>query len=289
MPQEEWCWALLFSLPMVLRGWGPGIVRNMHSFPVSSPCPLWAARLKSATQLLTAWVNFRCRAQDNRGAQFCSATVSEHTVRNKRGTQFCSATQSGHKQLKSPSGWASHTGEFLTKQLPANACNCQQAHGFSHSPTFQPVQRLSESGSDMAQLPPGRHLQVFPNTPISLVLAVHSPSRCVLPLWVSYFVSISPSDFQHPGPSWCLAALPALRAEGAGALTLLLVSFGRHQAGGTAALVPAQIPGTFSSQCNLLSVCFSMSSAIFFLQTSYKLGFHWLSTPFLKISARCSS
>ena len=39
-------------------------------------------------------------------------------------------------------------GEFLTKQLPA------QAQGFSHSPTFQPVQRLSKSESHRAKLLP---------------------------------------------------------------------------------------------------------------------------------------
>ena len=61
---------------------------------------------------------------------------------------------------------------------------------------------------------------------------VHSPSGCVPPLCVSHFVSIPPSDFQHPGPSWCQAALPALVGEGAGDLTLLPVSCGRRPAGG---------------------------------------------------------
>ena len=119
---------------------------------------------------------------------------------------------------------------------------------------------------------------------------VHSPSGCVPPLCVSHFVSIPPSDFQHPGPSWCQAALPALVGEGAGDLTLLPVSCGRRPAGGaTAALVPAQISGTLPSQLNHLSVCFSMSSAILGLQTSYKLGFRWVFTLFLRRLARCSS
>ena len=39
-----------------------------------------------------------------------------------------------------------------------------------------------------------------------------------------------------------------------------------------------QIPGTLLSQHNLLTICFSMSSTIFGLQTSYKLGFRWLFT-----------
>ena len=28
-------WALLFSLPLVLRGWGPGLGHNIHSFRAS--------------------------------------------------------------------------------------------------------------------------------------------------------------------------------------------------------------------------------------------------------------
>ena len=54
VPQEEGGWALLFSLPMVLRGWGPSLGLNIHSCPVFSPDSLWAARLKSATLSLGA-------------------------------------------------------------------------------------------------------------------------------------------------------------------------------------------------------------------------------------------
>ena len=57
----------------------------------------------------------------------------------------------------------------------------------------------------------------------------------------------------------------------------------------TAALVPAQIPGNFQSQHYLLTVCFSMFSAIFCLQTSYELGFRWLFPLFLRRLTRCSS
>ena len=134
-----------------------------------------------------------------------------------------------------------------------------QAHGFSHSPTFQPVQRLSKSGSDMAQLPsPGVswHLNFFG-------ASVHSHSGCVPPQCVSHFISIPPSDFQHPGPSWCWAALPALSGEGAGDLTLLPISCGRCQAWGLSSLglsadprdltVPGQSPYClfFNVFCNV--------------------------------------
>ena len=158
-------------------------------------------------------------------------------------------------------------------------------HGFSHSPTFQPVWRLSKSGSNTAQLLPSPGVTQHPNFSCA---RIHSPSGCVLPLCVSHFISTSPSDFQHPGPSWCRAALPALVGEGAGALTLF-PSCSRCWARATAVLVLAQIPGTLPSQHTLFTVCFSMSSAIFCLQTSYNLGFHWLFTLFLGRSARCSS
>ena len=44
-------WASLFSLPLILRGWGPGLGHTIHSFPASGPGLPWAAKLKSATQL----------------------------------------------------------------------------------------------------------------------------------------------------------------------------------------------------------------------------------------------
>ena len=51
MPQEEGGWFLLFSLAMVLGGWGPGLGHNIHSFPASGPGPLGAYRLQSALSL----------------------------------------------------------------------------------------------------------------------------------------------------------------------------------------------------------------------------------------------
>ena len=118
---------------------------------------------------------------------------------------------------------------------------------------------------------------------------VQSPRGCIPPLCVSHLVSIPPRDFKHPVPSWCQAALPALVGEEAGDLTLLQVSCGRHWAEDHSNLVPAQIPGTLALPHNLLTVCLSMSSTIFDLQTSYKLGFHLLFTLFLRRLARCSS
>ena len=158
-------------------------------------------------------------------------------------------------------------------------------HDFSHSPTFQPVWRLYKSGANTAQLLPPPGVTRHPNLSGA---SVHSPSGCVPPLCVSYFISTSPSDFQHPSPSWCWAALPAVVGDGAGDLTLLYYPEAGTTWGAAAALVPAQIPGTLLSQHTLLTVCFSMSSTIFCLQTSYKLGIHWLFTLFLGRLARCS-
>ena len=42
----------LYSLPIVLWGWGPGLGHYIQSCPASSPGHLWASRLKSATQFM---------------------------------------------------------------------------------------------------------------------------------------------------------------------------------------------------------------------------------------------
>ena len=112
--------------------------------------------------------------------------------------------------------------------------------------------------------------------------SIHSPSRCIPPLCVSHFISISPSNFQHPGPSWCWTALSALVGEGAGDLTVLPDSCGRCQVGGHSSLGPCSDPRDLTISAHSPH-CFSMSSAIFCLQTSYKLGFCWLFTVPQKI------
>ena len=118
--------------------------------------------------------------------------------------------------------------------------------------------------------------------------SIHSPSGCVPPLCVSHFISIPPSSFQNPGPSWCQAALPALVGEGAGDLTLLQGYCSRRWAGGHSSLGPCTHPRDLTVPAQSPH-CFSMSSTIFCLQTSYKLGFHWLFTVFLRRLARYSS
>ena len=110
-------WALLFSLPMVLRGWGPGLGHNIHSFQASVPVPLWAAWLKSATHLLTAWVNLGCAislSHSVSGAQLLSA--SGCAVWDKPGIWFHLATQSlGSCSSNHPWGEPATAREFFTK------------------------------------------------------------------------------------------------------------------------------------------------------------------------------
>ena len=96
MSQEEGGCASLFSLPMVLRGWGPGLGRNIHRFQVSRPGPPWTARFKSTTQTLTTWVNLWSRAWDKQGIRFHSAIHSGCILYDKWGAWFCSASVSGH-------------------------------------------------------------------------------------------------------------------------------------------------------------------------------------------------
>ena len=63
MPQAEGAWALLFSLPMVMRGWGTGLCRIVHSCPASNllppcagpPLPVCARPVPSIHQFCCPW------------------------------------------------------------------------------------------------------------------------------------------------------------------------------------------------------------------------------------------
>ena len=141
--------------------------------------------------------------------------------------------------------WApASAAEFLTKQLPA-INNCRTFHTTPLS-----------NGDYLSQDPTWPYsslLQVSPGTPTSLMPASTVPTD-VYCLCVSYFISTPPSNFQHPSPSRCWAALPSLVGEGAGDLTLLPTFCGRCQAGGAAALVPVHSPHHlfFNVLCNFL-------------------------------------
>ena len=138
-----------------------------------------------------------------------------------------------------------------------------QAPGLSYSPTFQLEWRLSRSWPIKAQ-----HfcfLQASPGSPISLVMTqpastVSVGEHCPCVSATSSF--FPPSDFKHPGPSWCLSILPVW--QGREPLTWLssktLVAGPGAGPGAAAALVPALVPGTLPSRSNLLTICFSMSS-----------------------------
>ena len=110
---------------------------------------------------------------------------------------------------------------------------------------------LSRSGPITAQL--------FP--------AIHSLSRRTSPLCVCRFILISPSDFNHPGPSWWCSNLPVW--QGREPLTWLssknpVVDPWGAGPGAAATLVLVLLPGTLLPQTNnLLTVeDFSMSSPV---------------------------
>ena len=89
---------------------------------------------------------------------------------------------------------------------------------------------------------PSLRVTWHPNISGNDLAVVHSPRGCIPPLCIFHFMSIAPSNFQHPVPSWCLAALAALVLEGAGDLTLLPASCGRCRAGGHSGLCPCTVP-----------------------------------------------
>ena len=131
---------------------------------------------------------------------------------------------------KQPPSASFFTFSFL-KIAPAQACHSKQGPGLSHSPTFQPDQERSGSGSVMAQLSPS---------------GIHSLSGCTPPLGVCHFVLIPPCDFKQPGLSRCCSNLVW---QGRKPLTWLspknpatdLVCMGP---GAAATLVPVLDPGT---------------------------------------------
>ena len=86
-----------------------------------------------------------------------------------------SVYHSGRAQLKSPSCCDSHCWSVPYK---AAAHLSQQAQDFSHSPIFQPVRRLSESGSGTAQFLPSPGVAWHPNFS---GVCIHSPRGCVPP------------------------------------------------------------------------------------------------------------
>ena len=124
MPLEEGGWALLFSLPMVLKGWGPGLGFNIQ-FPSG---PQWAARLKSFTQLHTVWVNL---------------DMLFHLA-----TQPLGMHSSNHC-------WGEPTAarDFLTKQLPVN--------GVLNEHTVFHIAQLSNQSRDYPSQGPTRPTPPF--------------------------------------------------------------------------------------------------------------------------------
>ena len=155
----------------------------------------------------------------------------------------------------------------------------------SYSLIFQADQRLSGSGSVTAQLcPPSPGVTQLLNFSGNYPASVHSLSGRTLPLHVCHFIFISPSDFKHPGQSWCHSILPVRQGR-----ELLIWLSSKTPASGpagarpgaAAAPVPGVVLGTLPSQSILLTICFSVSSTIL----ASKLHISWDSIGF----SHCSS
>ena len=108
-----------------------------------------------------------------------------------------------------------HPTFLISTQLftqPSSLTNSEIIHDrVDHNPTLIPSPGIIQ----------------LPNFSGNVLAGIYSPNEYIPPLCVSHFVSIPFSHFQHPGPSWCQAALHALVGERAGDLTLLPISCSR--------------------------------------------------------------
>ena len=126
----------------------------------------------------------------------------------------------------------------------------------------------------------------LPNSSGNNPVGIHSLSGWTPTLCVSHFIFIPPSDFKHPGPSWCHSIL--LVWQGRELLIWLssrdpVVGIGRHWAGTCAG--PRELTVPKQSPYHLFfNVLYN-----FGFQPLYMLGFHWLFTLFLRRSAMCST
>ena len=146
MPLEEGGWFLLFSLPMVLRGWGPGLGHNIHSFPASGPGPQWAARLKSATQSLGS------QRGSGPGMGFHSATQPLGSqLKSSSGTWFYLATQFLWLNSSHPLVELATAHKFLSKQLPTVLNKCMAFHTAQLS--NQSVEYLGQNPTGLNSFP----------------------------------------------------------------------------------------------------------------------------------------
>ena len=96
-------------------------------------------------------------------------------------------------------------------------------------------------------------------------------------------------NFKLPGPSWCCSNLVWQVRE---PLTWLspknpVADLAITGPGVAATLVPTLVPGTYCPEARSLPSGFSMSSTIFGLQSSYRLGYCWLFSVFLRRLGRC--
>ena len=123
-------------------------------------------------------------------------------------------------------------------------------HPVSH--TAQLSNQIRDCPGSVHHVPtifPSPGIMQLPNFSGNDSVDIHSLSGWTLSHCVYHFVFIFPSDFKHPGPSWCCSNLVWQRRE-----PLTWLSSKNSVAGCVAALVPMLVPGTLLSQSYLLTV-----------------------------------
>ena len=249
---------------MVLRGWGPGMG---HNFLASAgPGPPWAVRLKLATQSL--------------GTQRESISGSELETCQAHPflLSYCLWVHSWNLPQVAPdiaeSSFQSSCPPFLTSAWLFTQPNFP---GSLETIRVRVPQGLTPPFSRCCPAPEFLWCQCPQSQRIC------TASMC-LPLHL-----YSLQQFPASSPSWCWAALLALVGEGIGDLTLLPIPYSRHWDRCCSSLGPRTDPRDFTIPAHSPYCLFFNLLCNFCLHTSYKLGFHWLFTLFLKRSTRCSN
>ena len=154
-------------------------------FPGFQPNLLWAASLKSATQLLTAWVNLGCIVPLG-----LSRLVAKHET-----SQAQSSTQPLSLWACAAEITLGASQTLLQSSLQSSCLPLTSVWVFTQ-PKFSTSPETIRVRVDMAHPLPSPGVAWHFNFSGA---GVHSPRGYVPPLSVSHFLSISLSDFQLPG------------------------------------------------------------------------------------------
>ena len=151
---------------------------NIHSFPVG-PGPRWAARLKSASQVSTAYESIFAHF-------FIQPPSLGYTARDKLGAWFCPASQSlGMQSLNHPQGEPVTAWEFLIMLLQAilNKCRAFHTAQLSNQSRDYPSQGLTQPNSSLLQMTPGTSISLVPvsTVPVDVYHLCVTPTSSLFP------------------------------------------------------------------------------------------------------------